>query len=51
MPEDLVALAGDPVVFEADAQLTANGSTFDFDGHAVALRSPAPTTRATPPRR
>jgi UDP-N-acetylmuramate--alanine ligase len=40
VPEDLVALARSPDVFEANAELTATGSTFDFHGHTVTLQVP-----------
>jgi UDP-N-acetylmuramate--alanine ligase len=40
VPKDLVALTSSPDVFEADAELTAAGSTFDFHGHTVTLQVP-----------
>jgi UDP-N-acetylmuramate--alanine ligase len=40
VPKDLVALTTHPEVFEAAAELTASGSTFDFHGHTVTLQVP-----------
>ena len=40
IPPDLTRLTDTPVLFDAEPQLTAQGSTFGFDGTTVALRVP-----------
>ncbi len=40
VPRDLVRLAERATVFDAEPTLTANGSTFAFDGHTVTLQVP-----------
>jgi UDP-N-acetylmuramate--alanine ligase len=40
VPQELVALTTSPEVFDATADLTASGSTFDFRGHTVTLQVP-----------
>ena len=40
VPPDLAGLARRPAIFDADPQLTADGSRFDFDGVPVVLRVP-----------
>ena len=40
VPPDLIALSASPEVFDAEPQLTAAGSTFEFDGITVTLAVP-----------
>ena len=51
VPPDLVGLARRPVIFDAEAQLTADGSRFDFDGVPVVLHGPRRAQRAQRRRR